>query len=1028
MLNVFNIESHLPFAETLATGILQKYRGDSLPDIRVFLPNARAKRSLTDAFLKITNGKPIILPRLHSLGDIASESTDFEESLQYGNDFTANFTTPANKILPAISLHKRSMLLAYLVQKFGHFDKNLPPASAYVLGQALGRFLDMMQIVGVELSCLEELCAEDYANHWQTILQFLLILKDHWSAILQAHKVEDIATHQNRKLEFFAECLKSGKDSGAPLIIAGTTGSRFWVRRLSRVVGSLPYGSVVLPGVDTYCDDEAWEACGHDACHPQYGLHHMLAEIGVKRSDLRNWHSASLDSSGRERSRFLSWLMQSGWRGSEDSVKSSPSAVPLLRDYSGNLAVALANVRRFDCENETEEARIIAYHMRKTLETPGKTAALVTPSRRLSLKVAAELKRWQIDVEVTAGGLLSLSPLGQYLKLVADVCASGLRPIKLLGLLQHSFSLCGKEEGEFKRLTGLLERYVLRGQKPDNGFAGLRKKLHEKASIVYDGKAIIPPAVIKELQSFIDELESRLSPLFQYHAQQQKKASDFLRVHLQAAESFADSPFNAGAERLWRGEEGVQAARLLREFLLESEILEAFPLSDYPLYFARLLDGVTLSKAYGMHSRLFIWGALEARLQRADVMILGGLDEEIWPPALPSDAWMSPSMRLRCGLPPLEQRVGLSAHDFAQAFASPEVILTRARKRNGSPMTASRWLERLSAAQIGHKHKNLQDGNFASSDEKSHWRLLLHGDGSGASTIFERARACPAVDARPRRLSVTQFGVWCKDPYAIYASKVLNLHALPAIEKPEEHTLKGNIIHRVLEDYIQEGVDGDRDYCLRRFRFIANEHLANASTSPVEEKLLRHKLDFIGCWFIDKNLAQREQIVRSQVEDSGRMQLSEVNWEITAKPDRIDYRLDESCDIIDYKSGTTASIAAIVSGREPQLSLEAWMAEAGAFSDKNVNVNSIQLWRVSGQYQPLAPLEEQGGEIKVNIAGSKLRETIVNAKALALGLIKAFDDSASFYIAVYPSPLKDYNDYAYLERVAEWEVLGGGDD
>ena len=104
-----------------------------------------------------------------------------------------------------------------------------------------------------------------------------------------------------------------------------------------------------------------------------------------------------------------------------------------------------------------------------------------------------------------------------------------------------------------------------------------------------------------------------------------------------------------------------------------------------------------MSRPAGADPRIHIWGTLEARLQSVDLLILGGLDEGVWPAETRTDPWLSRAMRTEIGLPPPERRIGLAAHDFAEAFAAPRVILTRAEKRGGAPTVASRWLQRLGA-------------------------------------------------------------------------------------------------------------------------------------------------------------------------------------------------------------------------------------------------------------------------------------------------------------------------------------------
>ena len=78
-------------------------------------------------------------------------------------------------------------------------------------------------------------------------------------------------------------------------------------------------------------------------------------------------------------------------------------------------------------------------------------------------------------------------------------------------------------------------------------------------------------------------------------------------------------------------------------------------------------------------------------------MVLGGLNEGSWPPETRSDPWLSRPMRAKIGLDPPERRIGLAAHDFAQALGAPEVILARAAKIAGAPTVTSRFVQRLAA-------------------------------------------------------------------------------------------------------------------------------------------------------------------------------------------------------------------------------------------------------------------------------------------------------------------------------------------
>ena len=124
-------------------------------------------------------------------------------------------------------------------------------------------------------------------------------------------------------------------------------------------------------------------------------------------------------------------------------------------------------------------------------------------------------------------------------------------------------------------------------------------------------------------------------------------------------------------------------------------MLKMWPADAYPAVFEVLLAGRVFRPEYGMHPRLKILSPIESRMQRFDLVILGGLNEGSWPPELLADPWFNRQMRLAIGLSAPERRIGLAAHDFMMLAAAPEVILTRAEKLNGAPATPSRWLVTL---------------------------------------------------------------------------------------------------------------------------------------------------------------------------------------------------------------------------------------------------------------------------------------------------------------------------------------------
>ncbi|MGH6981348.1 MAG: double-strand break repair protein AddB, partial [Stellaceae bacterium] len=343
-------------------------------------------------------------------------------------------------------------------------------------------------------------------------------------------------------------------------------------------------------------------------------------------------------------------------------------------------ADSVADLRRLDCAGAQEEAETIALLMRQALETPGQTAALVTPDRALARRVAAEMKRWNVEIDDSAGVSLDQTPPAVFLRLILDAAMQALAPLPLLALLKHPLAAAGLAPEIFRARVRRLEERSLRGPRQAPGLAGLRAGLTRRD---------------QDLADLVSRLDAALAPLIRLLAARETGLADLVAAHVEAAEILSRSRDESGADRLWAGIAGETASQFVAELNAAARDYPAIPGADYPALFEALIAGAVVRPRFGLHPRLAIWGLLEARLQRADVTILGGLNEGIWPPQTESDAFLSRPMRQAFGLPAPEERIGVAAHDFAQGLGAPVVWLTRAARVEGAPTVPSRWLLRL---------------------------------------------------------------------------------------------------------------------------------------------------------------------------------------------------------------------------------------------------------------------------------------------------------------------------------------------
>jgi ATP-dependent helicase/nuclease subunit B len=327
-------------------------------------------------------------------------------------------------------------------------------------------------------------------------------------------------------------------------------------------------------------------------------LARLLTRLELTQDDVREWLPEAASARGA-RLRLVAEALRpanltDAWRG-----------------LSQEPAATLAGLSRYDCASPQQEAVTIALLLRRKLEEPGATAALVTPDRELARRVAAELRRWDIDIDDSAGAPLALTPPGAFLRLLLDMAASELAPVPLLAALKHPFAAGGLAPPVFRDLARRLE-HAIRGPRPAPGLQGLREALVKSGG---------------ELRNFVDRIEHCLGTLPELLADADVTIADLVAAHIAAAEWLAASDAESGAARLWRDAAGEVAAGFCHDLIDAARDFPPLPGRHYPALFEALSHSAMVRPRYGRHPRLAIWGLVEARLQQADLVVLGGLNE-----------------------------------------------------------------------------------------------------------------------------------------------------------------------------------------------------------------------------------------------------------------------------------------------------------------------------------------------------------------------------------------------------------------
>lgn len=976
---LYTMPAGVSFLDELAKGLYDRVGEDKdkLADIRILLPTRRGCRGLREAFLRQTDGAPIILPHMQPIGDVDQDEISILATGKSSENLLA--------IKPAISSLHRTILLARLVRKVDGFA--FSDEQAFGLADALGSFIDQIHTEGKSLDQLDQLVPKNLASHWNINLQFLNILKTAWPSVLNTYGLIDGGLRRRLLMEALADYWDTHPPQ-TPVIVAGTTGSIPATAQILKTVLNLPHGEVVLPGLDKHLDDSSWDEITDG--HPQATLKNLIDTLQINRTHIDIWPDLQ-QTPNDNRLKFVSEIM----RPADTVYKWNNLSLP---------PQSLEGLIQCDCATPDEEAHTIALIMRETLEDKDqkKTAALITPDRFLGRRVEAILKRWNILVDDSAGIPLPESSIGRLMIAILDVLEKKQTPITLLSLLKHPLCSANKEKGWGNALAKRLETDgCIRGLTPPNGIQTLiTRTKHDE--IKQD---------LAHIEDLLSPLAKRIDRGLYNHTTEESYLREFLVDLIKTLETIT------APDIIWTGDAGEEMAQFFAEILELCTDMPALSFPDLKSILINQMGRIAVRPRYGIHPRLSIYGQIEARLVQADRVILSSINEGTWPTAPVNDPWMSRPMRQDMNLPSPERAVTLASHDFVQGLSAPEVFITRAQKSGGNPTVPSRWLQRMSTVLQSCGLDNLNTRG----EQYIHWaRQLNHYNGS--FTPISRPAPIPPLDARPTTLYVTDIEKLIKDPYEIYAKRILSLKPLNPIEEELGAKERGTFIHEVFDRFVKKHPKtlphNAYDECIEIGKHVLKDVIENpevwASWWPRFEKMTE--------WFVNNEeqwRAQGFQFVTG--EEKASMTIEGI--EIVGRCDRIDRDENGDTAIIDYKTGGTYSGTDMLNGFLPQLPVEGLMVQENAFeSVKPSDIVSLGYWVVSGL--------KEGGKVTHVTPNTRteIADVMDEAQKGLPKILQAFTNPTMPYISLpFAGKEPAYQDYDHLARVAEWST-GSSED
>ncbi len=1030
--NIYSIPAECDFLQVLVQGLLdgeliKGFRPRESPlllsSATIFVPNRRAARALSTAFMSVYEEEALLLPDIKTLGDVGDE--DFGIAAD-----ASHFGQPGEEIKPL----ERTLQLAILVQHwvdamedetrriYKDEDIIIPSsrADAILLAQDLSILLSQITQEEIDWSAVRNIVPDNHAEWWKLTTTFLNIIMEIWPEHLRSKGLLDPAERAAKLLNLRTEFYLSKKNKG-PVIVAGSTGSVASTSRLLQAVAKLENGAIVLPGLDKSISENEWKALAETMSveqatletHPQFGLAQLLDSLNVDRENVTELGKKT------ELGSYCQELL---------GLALAPSAFTSnwLSD-SGNfmpekIHEALSKVSLIEAGNERQEALAIAIAMREVLTDPHKTAALVTPDRNLARRVSSELQRYNIIVDDSGGSPLKNSEAALFIRQISQICFLPFQNSALTALLKHPLSLVGYDEKEAQNLARIFELVALRGvidraiPSKFAAFVDRRKIQLSKAKYV----SAQVKSITEEEWGTLAEYAARLDTVFQpllalAHLENETPLETFFLEVARAAEAL--SVDQEGTSSILGGEGAIELKRLFEDILsMDNQFFQLIP-SDFPSAFDAILKSVVTKPRGNTHPRLHIYGPLEVRLLEHDRVILAGLNEGTWPQTTRNDAFLNRLMRQELGMSSPERRTGLSAHDFQQLMGKKEVFLSRSSRVDKSPTVSSRWVQRLTAL-IGKEQAN--------SLRKRGDQFLYYADFLDKSSLeskrVDRPNPKPPVASRPSSLAVTDIETWIRDPYALYAKRILKLTPLEPLERDPDPMLKGTLYHAIMQDYV-EGVSASKTPTerLEYLKALSNEHI-EAQNLPVDiSNIWQLRFQEIAEAYIawEDKYHLKQKISETLCEIEGSIKLVNDSFHLRARADRIDVTDDQALHIIDYKTGLGPSIKQAQT-LSPQLALEGLIARNAGFKiDTSVGIEDLTYMRL-----------RRSSEFKAQSIANKdytLDDIINNAEAELVKLIKGYQYLEQGYLS-RRAPFKDGDisgDYDHLARTREWSF---GDD
>lgn len=620
--NIFNIQAHSSFFPSLFFWLKNSLR-ENLEQSKIFLPNHRSCRELKRVFAKQQSG---VLPEIKAISDISFE--DFFEFLP---------NEEIKKIIDEIMQIKVLDNLDYLfflagkIQNQALFGK-LNFEQSFKIAPHLKELFEEIEREEVDVSKLQEIDDSNLARHRQITLEFLQDFCIHIKLSLLKENILSLASFQNFITQKYIYCLESF-GSKKNLIIAGSTGSVLFGRKLIKAISEQPNGFVILYGAN--------ETQNIEENHPQFLLNQLLEILKIEKNSLNLIADEKSEISPRIRQDILSLMMlpfekTNQWQKIEDEIDVKKAKEDLEKNFS-----------LIEAKNEIEEAKIIALLLR---EKNNLNCGVIANSSNLAALLKLELQRLGIDYNDSRNLDIFDANLVKFLLQIYEIWENDFNSHSLMALLKNSLCHHSKEQD----LLAEFEIKILRKSRSTSGLVGIKQALRGE----------------EKLEKFFEEFLHEIS-------------------HKSSIENLIKS-----AERLskknWLELLSSEAAQL-ELFAIFEKLKSQNYAPDSLDGFKTILGQISYFEKSDAIAKVQILSPIEARLLSFDCIIITSLNEGNFP-QIEAQNWLGKKIKQELGIDHALKKIGQNSYDFCNYLSQKSVVITRCKSSNGALLIESPFL------------------------------------------------------------------------------------------------------------------------------------------------------------------------------------------------------------------------------------------------------------------------------------------------------------------------------------------------